>query len=81
MKTFNLNLPYREDIYFLVTISNQCMEQAQVIKEENVNVDDRLETLLVILNDAIVKLGKLQDAGPTGIGEGYYYYQNLIGRI
>lgn len=76
-----LNLPQREDIYFLVAISNQCMEQARLIREENVNVDDRLETLLIILNDATVKLSKLQDADPTGIGEGYFYYQNLIGRI
>ena len=76
-----LNLPCREDIYFLVAISNQCMLQAQVIKNENVNVNDRLETLLVILNDAIVKLGKLQDAGPSGVSTGYFYYQNLIGMI
>jgi hypothetical protein len=57
------------------------MEQARLIREENVNVDDRLETLLIILNDATIKLSKLQDASPHGVGAGYFYYQNLIGTI
>jgi hypothetical protein len=35
----------------------------------------------VILNDATVKLSKLQDASLLGVGAGYFYYQNLIGTI
>jgi len=78
---FDLKLPRREDIFFLVAISNQCMEQAKIIKEENVNVAERLETLLIVMNDAITKLGKLQSTSPEGVGAGYFYYQNLISRL
>jgi hypothetical protein len=77
----NLNFPQREDIWFLVNLTTQCAERAAIIKQENIDVADRLESLVIVLNDAVHKLSKLQDSNKIGIEVANYYYQNLINKI
>lgn len=77
----NINFPQKEDIWFLVELSAQCIERINVIKQENTDVPERLELLTIMLNDAIQKISKLQDSNAEGIYSAKYYYQNLVSKI
>lgn len=77
----NYGLNTRHDIWFLVSIVDQCLERSKLIREENNNTDERLESLIIILHDVINKMSKLQETSDEGISFGHMYYQSLIKRI
>jgi len=61
--------------HFLHHLSNTCNEQMHKIQEENINVEQRLATLLTVYHHAISKIAILQtvnadviqSCGPTYI--------------
>ena len=46
--------------HFLHYLSNTCNEQMHKIQEENINVEQRLVTLLTVYHHAISKIAMLQ---------------------
>lgn len=71
----------QDQIWFLNVLATKCIEKAKVIRDENVNVDERLEALLIILNDAISKIGKLQESGLNSTAGAVPYYKNAVKKI
>jgi len=68
-------------LWSIARVSAQCVEQANQIRQENINVDQRLENLLLILDHVIRQISELQDTSDMAIGHALLSYHHLIERI
>lgn len=59
-------------------LSQMCVEKADKIIQENYNTTERLKNLILVVNDGIYKISKIQEPTYECCIPVYTYYRKLI---